>query len=217
MSIAKLPLLLAAGSVLALTACQAPLPGQTNQNTQTGAIGGAVIGGVVGALSGDDTEERLRNAAIGAAVLGGAGAIGGNILDRQEAELRQQLGNNVGIVNNGSNLVVTLPQDILFATDSAQLTGALQSDLVTVAASLNTYPNTRVNVIGHTDNTGTAEYNLDLSQRRAQAVSSVLISAGVAPSRVVTTGRGEDAPVASNLDAAGRALNRRVEIIITPI
>lgn len=217
MTLSKIPLLAAAASVLALTACQAPLPGQTNTNTQTGAIAGAVIGGAVGALSGDNTEDRLRNAAIGAAVLGGAGAIGGNILDRQEAELRARLGNNVGIVNNGTNLVVTLPQDILFATDSATLTGALQNDLRTVAASLNNYPNTRVNVIGHTDNTGSAAYNLDLSQRRAQAVSSVLISSGVDPSRIVTIGRGEDQPVASNLDAAGRALNRRVEIIITPI
>lgn len=216
MTFRKIPLAVAAASILALTACQARLPGQTTTNTQTGAIGGAVIGGVVGALSGDNTEDRLRNAAIGAAVLGGAGAIGGNVLDRQEAELRQQLGNNVGIVNNGTNLVVTLPQDILFAVDSAALTGALQSDLIAVAASVNSYPNTTVNVIGHTDNTGTAAYNLDLSQRRAQAVSSVLLSAGVSPTRVVSIGRGEDQPIASNLDAAGRAQNRRVEIIITP-
>lgn len=216
MTFFKLPLLAAAASILALSACQAPLPGQTNENTQTGAIGGAVIGGVVGALSGDNTEERLRNAAIGAAVLGGAGAIGGSILDRQEAELRQQLGNEVGIVNNGDSLVVTLPQDILFAVDSAALTGALQSDLVAVAGSLNNYPDTTVNVIGHTDNTGTAEYNLDLSQRRAQAVSSVLLSSGVSPTRVISIGRGEDQPIASNLEADGRALNRRVEIIIIP-
>lgn len=216
MTIRKLTLLLAATSILGLTACQAPLPGQGTTNTQTGAIGGAVLGGVVGALSGDSTEERVRNAAIGAAVLGGAGAVGGNILDRQEAELRQQLGNNVGIVNNGTSLVVTLPQDILFAVDSATLTGSLQNDLRAVAASLNNYPNTTVNVIGHTDNTGTSAYNLDLSQRRAQAVASVLISSGVAPNRVVSIGRGEDQPIASNLDPAGRAMNRRVEIIITP-
>lgn len=216
MTMTKLSLAAAAVSILGLSACQAPLPGQTNTNTQSGAIGGAVIGGVVGALSGDTNEERLRNAAIGAAALGAAGAIGGNILDRQEAELRQQLGNNVGIVNNGTNLVVTLPQDILFDVDSATLTGALQSDLRTVAASLNNYPDTTVNVIGHTDNTGSAAYNLDLSQRRAQAVSSVLLSAGVAPSRVVSIGRGEDQPIASNLTAEGRAQNRRVEIVITP-
>ena len=123
----------------------------------------------------------------------------------------------MGIVNNGQNLVVTLPQDILFATDSAALSGGLQNDLRAVAGSLNRYPNTRVNVIGHTDNVGEASYNLDLSQRRAAAVSAVLINAGVSPTRINSFGRGEDQPVASNHDAAGRQLNRRVEIIITPI
>jgi len=132
------------------------------------------------------------------------------------AELRQQLGANVGIVNNGQNLTVTLPQDILFAVDSASLTSALQGDLRSVAASLNRYPETTVNVIGHTDNTGAAAYNQDLSQRRAQAVSSVLVNAGVAPVRVRAIGRGEDQPIASNLTPEGRQQNRRVEIIITP-
>jgi len=109
-----------------------------------------------------------------------------------------------------------MPQDILFAVDSATLSGGLQNDLRAVAASLNRYPNTRVNVIGHTDNTGEAGYNLNLSQRRAQAVGSVLVSAGVTPARINAIGRGEDQPVASNLTPQGRQQNRRVEIIITP-
>jgi outer membrane protein OmpA-like peptidoglycan-associated protein len=216
MSFVKLPLVLAAASSLALTACQAPIAGQGNTNTRQGAIGGAVLGGLVGLATGGDRDERLRNAAIGAA--GGAvlGGLGGNNLDRQEAELRGQLGSNIGIVNNGSSLVVTLPQDILFAVDSTALTGALQNDLTSVAASLNRYPDTTVNVIGHTDNTGAAAYNQDLSQRRAQAVASVLINAGVTPQRIRSIGRGEDAPIASNLTPEGRQQNRRVEIIITP-
>ena len=212
----KLPLALATASVLALAACQAPLPGQATNNTRTGALVGAGLGAAVGALSGDNNRDRIRNAAIGAAVLGGAGALGGNVLDRQEAELRQQLGSDVGIVNNGTNLVVNLPNDILFAVDSASLTGGLQQDLITVAGSINRYPDTTVNVIGHTDSDGSAQYNLDLSQRRAQAVSSVLINAGVSPARIRSLGRGEDQPIASNLTPAGKALNRRVEIIITP-
>ena len=216
MTFVKLPLAFAAASALALTACQAPLPGQGNQNTQQGAAVGAGIGAVIGAISGDNRDERIRNAAIGAVIGGGLGAVGGANLDRQEAELRGQLGANVGIVNNGQNLVVTLPQDILFAVDSTSLTGALQNDLFSVAASLNRYPDTTVNVIGHTDNTGAASYNQDLSQRRAQAVASVLINAGVAPQRIRSIGRGEDAPISSNLTPEGRQQNRRVEIIITP-
>ena len=216
MTLARLPLALAAASALGLAACQAPLPGQTTENTRQGALVGAGLGAVVGALTGDNRDERLENAAIGAAIGAGLGAIGGNNLDRQEAELRQQLGGNVGIVNNGQSLTVTLPQDILFAVDSTQLTGALQNDLRAVAASLNRYPDTTVNVIGHTDNTGDAGYNQDLSERRAQAVSSVLINAGVAPQRIRSIGRGENAPIATNQTAEGRALNRRVEIVITP-
>jgi outer membrane protein OmpA-like peptidoglycan-associated protein len=177
---------------------------------------GAGLGAAVGALTGDDSEDRLRRAAVGAALGGAAGAGTGALLDRQEAELREQLGSNVGIVNTGEELVVTLPQDILFATDSAQLTGSLQADLRAIAGSLNNYPNTTVNVVGHADNTGAAAYNQQLSERRAQAVASVLTSAGVAPSRVRAIGRGEDAPVASNLSPEGRRQNRRVEIIITP-
>jgi len=216
MTFAKFPLALAAISALALTACEAPLPGQTNDNARHGALVGAGLGAVLGAVTGNNSDERLRNAAIGGALGAGLGAIGGSNLDRQEAELRQQLGANVGIVNNGQNLTVTLPQDILFAVDSASLTSALQGDLRSVAASLNRYPETTVNVIGHTDNTGAAAYNQDLSQRRAQAVSSVLVNAGVAPVRVRAIGRGEDQPIASNLTPEGRQQNRRVEIIITP-
>jgi outer membrane protein OmpA-like peptidoglycan-associated protein len=206
---------LAAVSALALAACQAPLPGQT-PNRRARAPSSARARRVLGAATGDDSDERLENALIGAAAGGAVGAGIGASLDRQEAELRQQLGSNVGIVNNGQQLVVTLPQDILFAVDSTAVSGASQNDLRAVAASLNRYPDTTVNVVGHTDNTGEAAYNADLSQRRAQAVASVLVSAGVQAGRINAIGRGEDQPVASNQTADGRAQNRRVEIIITP-
>jgi outer membrane protein OmpA-like peptidoglycan-associated protein len=122
----------------------------------------------------------------------------------------------VSVTNTGSALIVNLPQDILFATDSASLRPDLTQDLAAVARSLMTYPDTTVQVIGHTDNTGSAAYNQDLSQRRAVSVASVLVANGVPNFRVAALGRGEDQPIASNLSEAGRAQNRRVEIIIRP-
>ncbi|WP_341211166.1 OmpA family protein [uncultured Limimaricola sp.] len=216
--ITKLPLALVTVSALAVAACQPVTPNNPdpNANARRGALVGAGLGAAVGALTGDDKDERLRNAAIGAAVAGGVGAASGAMLDRQEAELRNQLGSNVGIVNNGEQLVVTLPQDILFATDSATLTGSMTNDLRAIAGSINNYPNTTVNVVGHADNTGAAAYNQSLSEARARSVASVLTSAGVSPARIRAIGRGEDAPIASNLSPEGRRQNRRVEIIITP-
>ncbi len=216
MSVKRFPLAVAAVSVLALAACQPPLEGQTTENTERGALIGAGVGALAGVLTGDDRNDRIQRGITGAIIGGGAGAAIGNNLDRQEAELRQQLGSNVGIVNNGNSLTVTLPQDILFATNSTAISGALQNDLRAVAGSLNRYPDTRVNVIGHTDNVGDAGFNLDLSQRRAAAVANVLTGAGVASFRINTIGRGEDQPIATNQTAAGRQLNRRVEIVITP-
>ncbi len=216
MKTSRLSLVFAATALSGLVACQEPLPGQGNENTQRGAAVGAGLGALVGAATGSNSQERLQNAAIGAVLGGGLGAIGGANLDRQAAELRQQLPGNVGVVNTGSQLVVTVPQDLLFAVDSATVSSSQQANLRTVAASLNRYPDTTVNVIGHTDNTGAASYNQTLSERRANAVASVLIGAGVAPSRVVAAGRGENQPIASNLTTEGRQQNRRVEIIITP-
>ena len=215
MALKKIPLLLAASSLAFVAACDGSAP-NNNQNAQQGALIGAGIGALTGILTGDSVEDRRRGAVFGAALGAAGGAAIGNQLDKQEEELRASLGNSVGIVNNGQNLVVTLPQDILFATNSTEVSGSSQADLRTLANSINQYPNTTVNVIGHTDNVGDASFNFDLSQRRAQAVTSVLISSGVSPSRIVSTGRGEDAPVATNLTAEGRQANRRVEIVITP-
>ncbi len=209
----KLSLGLAALTLVA--ACDTTNP-NNNQNRDQGALIGAGVGALTGILTGDTVEDRRRGALVGAAVGAAGGAVIGNQLDQQEEELRRSLGGNVGIVNNGNNLTVTLPQDILFATNSAAVSGSAQADLRTLAASMNQYPNTTVNVIGHTDNVGDAAFNFDLSQRRAQAVTSVLLNSGVSPARVRSIGRGEDAPVATNLTPEGRQQNRRVEIVITP-
>lgn len=217
MTLSKMSLAVALSGVMVLSACeQMNDPNNPNGNAQTGALIGAGLGAVIGASNSDNVGDRNRGAIVGALVGAGLGAGAGTLLDRQEAELRQELGSNAQIVNNGDQLIVTLPQDILFATDSATLTGGLRSDLTALASSLNRYPNSTVNVIGHADNTGGAAYNQDLSARRAQAVSAVLIQSGVSSARVRSIGRGEDAPIASNLNAQGRAQNRRVEITITP-
>mgnify|MGYP000101960427 CR=1 FL=1 len=204
-------------STIALTACMTPGPEPRNGNSraQNGALIGAGIGAVLGGTK-DSGSDRLKNAAIGGVLGGLVGAGVGGFLDRQADELRRDLGNNVNVVNNGDSLTVSMPQDILFATNSANLRGDLQGDLRTLANSLNQYPNSTVDIIGHTDNTGEASYNQDLSSRRATSVASVLRNSGVSGNRIRAFGRGENEPAATNLTAEGRAQNRRVDIIISP-
>lgn len=213
----KTPLILAAIGALTLSACVDPnaYPDDPNARTKGGAVLGGLLGAAAGvAVSGDGDE--LKGALLGGVVGAATGAAIGSDLDRQAAELRGSLNSNISVTNKGGYLVVNMPQDLLFATDSATLSGNLTADLRAVAASLVKYPNSTIEVIGHTDNVGSAAYNQDLSQRRAVAVATVLRSSGVPSGRIATYGRGEDQPVASNQTAAGRALNRRVEIIIRP-
>ncbi len=213
MKLGKISLAVAAGALLTATGCaELNDPANPNRNAQQAALVGAGMGALLGSANGGGQQGALRGAIIGGAL----GAIAGNELDKQEAELRQQMGPEVGIVNTGNQLIVTMPQDILFATNSTSLSGSMVNDIYTLASSINRYPNTTVNVIGHTDNVGSATYNMDLSQRRARSVASVLINGGVAAYRIQSFGRGEDQPVATNLTPEGRAQNRRVEIIITP-
>lgn len=218
MTFTKFPLVLAAASMTFVAACDPATAPNQAQNAQQGAVIGAVGGAVTGLILNRDDDRRGRNQAalIGAALGATAGAAIGNNLDRQAEELRRQLRSDVGVSNNGENLVVVLSQDLLFATGSTAVSAVSQNELFIVANSLNRFPNTTVNVIGHTDNVGDAAFNQGLSERRAQAVSNILINGGVAPSRIRAIGAGENNPIASNLNASGRALNRRVEIIITP-
>lgn len=197
-------------SVLALSAC-APDPNNMQNRTLTGAITGAAVGGVAGAMAGD-RRTALAGAMIGAT----GGALIGQQLDRQAAELRATLGNNIDVRNTGQELVLTLPQDLLFATDSATLRPDLQADLRAIAGNLVTYPNSDVIVVGHTDNVGAAAYNQGLSERRATSVAQILRNQGVAQNRIQTIGRGLTQPIANNGTVAGRQQNRRVEIFIRP-
>ncbi len=208
--------MIAAASALALTGCVANTAADPNANrTRDGAIVGGMLGAVLGASS--DDENRGRNAALGAAAGALAGGAVGAALDRQARDLRASLDNDrIAIRNTGEQLVVTMPEGILFDFDSAAIRASLQSDLRALARNLQQYPDTTVDVVGHTDSTGSAEYNMDLSSRRAAAVAGVLLEEGVAPFRVRSFGRGESQPVATNLTPEGRAQNRRVEVIIRP-
>ena len=138
-------------------------------------------------------------------------------IDAQARALQSQMTTpGVQVVTTGQTLNVTLPEGVLFATDSAAVSGPAQNDLYALARNLQQYPNSTVQVIGHTDSTGAASYNMDLSQRRARSVAAILTSGGVAPNRIATSGMGSSQPVASNASEAGRAQNRRVEIVIRP-
>lgn len=212
----KFVLALAAVSLVTAAACTDPAyvdPNNPNKNTQQGVLLGGALGAAIGAIASDNSG---KGAVAGAIIGAGAGGIYGSVLDKQAADLRNSVGNDVRITNTGDRLIVTLPQDILFATDSASLRPDLQRDIRAVASNLNAYPNSTVQVLGHTDNVGDAGYNQGLSERRAETVALLLINAGVRASRVRSIGRGESQPIASNLTPEGRQLNRRVEIVILP-
>ncbi|MDB2369753.1 OmpA family protein, partial [Planktomarina temperata] len=181
---------------------------------------GTIMGGLIGAIAGMEMSskgDQKKGAIVGAIVGAAAGNAIGQSLDEQAADLRRDLNNNqVNVTNTGSELIVTMPQDILFALDSAAVRSDLRRDLGVVAGNLQAYPNSTISIEGHTDNTGTANYNRILSQRRANAVADILVNNGVPPARLYAVGRGENEPVASNLSATGRAQNRRVEIVIRP-
>ncbi len=186
----------------------------TTNNTGTGALLGGGFGAVVGAAI---APNNTRGAIIGGLIGAGIGGAVGNDLDRQEAALRQQLGGSgVSIVNTGSQLIVTLPEAITFPVDSAQLRSGFVRSLNALAANIQQYPNTTIEVVGHTDSSGSAAHNQNLSERRASSVRAVLVNSGVSSGRIRAYGLGETQPTASNATANGRQQNRRVEIFITP-
>ncbi|MEJ6709489.1 MAG: OmpA family protein [Amylibacter sp.] len=206
------PLILASVAVFALAACDDP-SNPDYQKTRNGAAIGAAAGVASQILAGNSTSNVLKAGALGAVV----GAVIGNVLDKQEQDLRQDLeGSGATITNTGNELIVTLPEAITFATDSTSVRGSLQDDLAALANNLQEYPDSIVDVIGHTDSVGDETYNQNLSSRRAYAVESILLNNGVPNDRIRAYGRGETQSIASNETASGRAANRRVEIVIRP-
>ena len=210
---------LAGSALLILSGCVTP-ESAANSKPGDNTTAGTIMGGLIGAIAGMEMSskgDRKKGAIVGAIVGAAAGNAIGQTLDEQAADLRRDLNNNqVNVTNTGSELIVTMPQDILFALDSAAVRSDLRRDLSVVAGNLQAYPNSTISIEGHTDNTGTANYNRILSQRRANAVADILVNNGVPPARLYAVGRGENEPVASNLSATGRAQNRRVEIVIRP-
>jgi outer membrane protein OmpA-like peptidoglycan-associated protein len=204
-----------------LAGCQTTNPYTGEQQTSKAAKGagiGAAAGAVVGLITGDDSKERKERALIGAGVGAIAGGSVGYYMDVQEAKLRQQLqGTGVSVTRMGDNITLNMPGNITFKTDSADLNSSFFSVLDSVSLVLKEYEKTIVEVAGHTDSTGSDQYNQALSERRAQTVATYLAGKGVMQQRMITVGAGEGRPVATNDTADGRQLNRRVELTLTPI
>jgi outer membrane protein OmpA-like peptidoglycan-associated protein len=205
-------------AMLPLSACVTdPTTGKrTISKAAIGGIGGALGGYLLGDLIGGkrDRTEKIVGAGIGA--LAGAGA--GYYMDEQEKKLRQQTaGTGVNITREGDNLVLDMPSEVTFGVDSTNIDAGFRNTLDQVASTLTQYEKTYVDVMGHTDSTGSDAYNQTLSERRASAVADYLSIRGVQSARLATRGYGESQPKASNLDPAGRSANRRVEIRLVPV
>lgn len=207
-------------AALAVTGCTTTNPntGETQRaKATTGAGIGAAVGAVAGALSGDGSSSRRDRALIGATVGAAAGSGIGYYMDRQEAQLRERLqGTGIGVQREGDNIVLNMPSSVTFAVDSSELTGEARQALNDASAVMQQYPETRITIAGHTDSSGSEDYNQRLSERRAQAVGNYLMQSGVSTQRLNMMGYGESQPVASNSSEQGRAQNRRVEITLTP-
>lgn len=201
-------------SLITVSACVTdPNTGERKvSRTAIGGAGGAGLGYLLGSVIGGSTARIL-----GAGIGGVAGGAIGYQKDKQIRELRESTaGSGIDVTESGDGILLNLP-DVTFAVDSTEISPAFQSALTRVAQSMVQYPDSLVDVYGHTDSTGSDQYNLDLSQRRADAVSRYLISRGVSSARLQAKGMGESYPVADNNTADGRAKNRRVEVKITPV
>ncbi|MCH2190045.1 MAG: OmpA family protein [Gammaproteobacteria bacterium] len=206
---------------LLLNACTTVNPYTNERQTSKAVIGAgtaALAGAVIGLISGDNSRERRKRALIGAGLGAIAGGTVGYYMDVQEAKLRQQLqGTGVSVTRQGNNIILNMPSNITFGVDSSAIDGAFFDVLNSVNIVVKEYNKTLIEVMGHTDSSGSSSHNLALSERRAQAVASYFRSRGVDPLRLETYGYGEDYPVASNASADGRSKNRRVELVLVPI
>ena len=196
-----------------------PYTGQSQTSSATyGALIGAGAGAVVGMISGRDAKQRRQRALIGAGVGGLADGAVGAYMDKQEDELRKVMRDSgVTVTRKGDDIVLNMPGNITFRTDSADLNAQFYKVLDGVALVGKKYDKTIIEVAGHTDSVGEAAYNKQLSQRRASAVAQYLGSRGISDQRIMTAAGGEEHPVASNTTEQGRAANRRVEVTLSPL
>lgn len=203
------------GLSLLLGACTTINP-YTGQQQTSNAVRYGVIGGVVcGLIGAAESGQRARNAALGCGAIGaGIGAY----MDAQEAELRQQLaGTGVQVQRAGDQLNLIMPGNVTFNTNEFAIRDEFFPVLDSVAQVLYKFTDTRLVVNGHTDSTGSADYNYNLSTRRAESVANYLATRGVDQNRLISQGMGPDQPLASNATEEGKAQNRRVELQIVAI
>ncbi|WP_019023229.1 MULTISPECIES: OmpA family protein [unclassified Thioalkalivibrio] len=217
--ISRIGVLLLVGFLTFAIGCTTTDPYTGEERVSRTAIGagvGAAAGAVVGSIT--SRRNRTQRAMIGAGIGALAGGAIGNYMDRQEAELREQLqGTGVSVTRDGDNIILNMPGHITFDVDRTDIKPEFEDVLDSVALVLAEYDQTGIEVAGHTDITGRVEYNMDLSERRAQSVGRALIRRGVQSVRVDTIGFGPHQPVATNETAEGRAMNRRVELTLFPL
>ncbi|EIC23235.1 OmpA family protein [Thiorhodovibrio frisius] len=220
--------LIAATAVVALTGCATTDPYDPYSRSEpTGAAKGAGMGGLAGAAAGAALGSLSANAGRGALIglVGGAlvGAAVGDYMEQQRLDFERELADEIrrGDIRvrklSDDRLIVGMTSATTFDVDSAQVKPGFYSTMDKIASIVNQYGKTQLAVAGFTDDTGSAEYNMKLSERRADAVRSRLMGDGVTPQRVSAYGYGKNNPIASNASEVGRSLNRRVEITIIPI
>ncbi|QIB49704.1 OmpA family protein [Pseudomonas sp. OIL-1] len=180
-------------------------------------LGGAAAGAVIGAAT-SSKKDRGKGALIGATVGGAAGAGYGYYVDQQEARLRQELqGSGVQVIRNGDNLQLVMPGNITFASSSSDISSSFYPTLNSLVRVFKEFDRNGIDIVGHTDSTGSMELNMRLSRERATSVASYLTGQGIAGPRISSSGVGPSQPIASNDSQSGRAQNRRVEINLRPL
>lgn len=213
-------------ALIAASACVAVLAGCTNNpytgEREAGKVGiygggGAAAGALIGAAT-SSKKDRGKGALIGAVVGGAAGAGYGVYADRQEQRLRQELtGTGVQVVRNGDNLQLIMPGNITFASSSSDVSSSFYPTLNSLVKVFKEFDKNGIDIVGHTDSSGSLELNMRLSQERATSVASYLTGQGVSGARISSRGVGPSQPIASNDTAAGKSQNRRVEINLRPL
>lgn len=214
--------ILAVCASFGLAACQTQDPYTGEQKTSKatygaliGAVGGALAGGLIGK---GDARDRRERALIGAGIGALAGGGVGYYMDKQEAELTQRLrASGVSVTRVGNDIILNMPGNVTFATNSSDINARFYEVLNSVAIVLKEYNQTLIDVTGHTDSTGSDQYNLELSQKRASSVANYLMAQGLDARRFYIVGAGESQPIATNDTPEGREQNRRVEIRLSPL
>jgi outer membrane protein OmpA-like peptidoglycan-associated protein len=186
---------------------------QNANNTTKGGVIGGVAGGALGALIGNKAGSTAIGTIAGAAIGGAAGVLIGKKMDKQAAEIAKTV-EGAEVTQAGEGIVVKFDSGILFDFNKSDLKSSARENIKNLVATLNKEPGTDILVIGHTDNVGSLDANQKVSENRANAVRAYAVSQGLASSRIRTEGRNYSEPLESNDTEAGRAANRRVEIVI---